>query len=169
MTVQPRFGWRKTHRISGEATACQGTARSIRHTLPRSRRPVGADDAPVLAPPSPFLGDVHHSQVQHFQQTVIEGGNGLGLGHLSHCSITLSENSDFVVVSYAESYILALLVGLSPAVFPHKRRHFVNTVLTLGVDAGVVKVGVSKALIEYHLRFHPGPVQLHAVAQGLQL
>lgn len=45
------------------------------------------DDAPVLAPPSPFLGNIHHSQVQHFQQTVIGGENRLGPGHLAKLAV----------------------------------------------------------------------------------
>ena len=45
--------------------------------------------------------------------------------------------------------------------------HFVDAVLTLGIDTGVVDVRVAKALVEHHFRLHSGPVQLHAVAQGL--
>lgn len=45
------------------------------------------DDAPILTPPSPFFGNLHHSQVQHFQQAVIGRKNGLGLGHLTKLAV----------------------------------------------------------------------------------
>ncbi len=45
------------------------------------------NDAPILPPASPFPGNVHHSQIQHFQQAVIGREYGLGLGHLSKLSV----------------------------------------------------------------------------------
>lgn len=73
--------------ISGDAAACQGTAGSVGHTLGEVDHQLGVDDAPILAPPSPFPGDVHHGQVQHFQQTAIGGENRLGLGHLAKLAV----------------------------------------------------------------------------------
>ena len=45
------------------------------------------DDAPILAAPSPFPGNIHHGQIQHFQQTVIGGEDGLGLGYLAKLAV----------------------------------------------------------------------------------
>ena len=45
------------------------------------------DHAPVLPPSRPLFRDVHHGQVQHFQQAVIGGKDRLGLGHLAQLAI----------------------------------------------------------------------------------
>ena len=45
------------------------------------------DHAPVLAPASPFLYNVHHGQIEHFQQTVIGGENCLGLRYLPELAV----------------------------------------------------------------------------------
>ena len=45
------------------------------------------DHAPILASARPFLGNIHHGQVQHFQQAVIRGENGLGLGHFPQLAV----------------------------------------------------------------------------------
>ena len=66
---------------------CQGAAGSVRHTLGEVDCQLGVDDAPILAPPSPFLGNIHHGQIQHFQQAVIGGEDGLGLGHLAKLAV----------------------------------------------------------------------------------
>ena len=39
------------------------------------------NDAPVLPSASPFPGNVHHSQIQHLQQTVIRREYRFCLGH----------------------------------------------------------------------------------------
>ena len=66
---------------------CEGAAGSVRRTLCEADRQLGVDDAPILAPPSPFLGNIHHGQIQHFQQAVIGGKDGLGLGHLTKLAV----------------------------------------------------------------------------------
>lgn len=53
------------------------------------------------------------------------------------------------------------------AVGQNEGHHFIDAVLALGIDTGVVDVGVAEPLVEHHFRLHSGPVQLHAVAQGL--
>ena len=45
------------------------------------------DLAPILAAAGPFLGDVHHGQIEHFKQTVIGGEYGFCLGHLSQLPV----------------------------------------------------------------------------------
>ena len=47
------------------------------------------NDAPILPSASPFPGNVHHSQIQHFQQAVICREYGLGLGHLSELPVKI--------------------------------------------------------------------------------
>ena len=41
------------------------------------------DHAPVLPPSRPLFRDVHHRQIQHFQQAVVCGKHRFGLGHLA--------------------------------------------------------------------------------------
>lgn len=42
---------------------------------------------PVLTMPCPFLCDVHHRQIQHFQQTVVSRENGFGFCHLAQLAV----------------------------------------------------------------------------------
>ena len=67
--------------ISGKEAACQGAAGSVRHSVSEVNCQLGVDHAPVPAPARPFLGNVHHGQVEHFEQAIIGGENGFGLGH----------------------------------------------------------------------------------------
>ena len=60
---------------------------SIRHPVSEVDSQLGVDHTPVLAPTRPFSGNVHHGQVQHFQQAVIRRKNGLGLRHLSQRAV----------------------------------------------------------------------------------
>ena len=62
-------------------------AGSIRHPVSEVDSELGVDHAPILAPSCPFSGNVHHGQIQHFQQAVIRGENGLGLGHLPQLAV----------------------------------------------------------------------------------
>ena len=57
------------------------------HTLGKIDGHLGVDQAPVLPPSSPLFRNVHHSQIQHFQQAVIGGKDGLGLGHLAQLAV----------------------------------------------------------------------------------
>ena len=59
----------------------------LRHTLGKIDGHLGVDQAPVLPPSGPFFGNVHHSQIQHFQQAVICGKDGFGFGHLAQLAI----------------------------------------------------------------------------------
>ena len=43
--------------------------------------------SPILAVPRPFLRDIHHGQIQHFQQAVIGGKHGFGFGHLAQLAV----------------------------------------------------------------------------------
>lgn len=45
------------------------------------------DDTPVLPPSSPLFGNIHHGQVQHFQQAVIGGKDRFSLGHLAELAV----------------------------------------------------------------------------------
>ena len=62
-------------------------AGSVRHPVGKVDSQLSVDDAPILAPARPFLGDVHHGQVQHLQQAVVRWENGLGLGHLPQWAV----------------------------------------------------------------------------------
>ena len=45
------------------------------------------DHAPVLPPSRPLFRDVHHRQIQHFQQAVVCGKHRFGLGHLAQLAV----------------------------------------------------------------------------------
>ena len=45
------------------------------------------DHAPALPPAGPLFGNIHHGQIQHFQQAVIGGEYGFGLGHLAQLAV----------------------------------------------------------------------------------
>ena len=45
------------------------------------------DQAPVLTASSPFFGNVHHGQIQHFQQAVISRKHGFGFCHLAQLAV----------------------------------------------------------------------------------
>jgi hypothetical protein len=57
-------------------------------------RQLGVDDTPVLPMPSPFLRNVHHGEIQHFQQTVIRRENCLGFGDLAKLAIETLNDID---------------------------------------------------------------------------
>ncbi len=79
---------RPLHRhINGGIAVCQDAVRSVRHALRKVDCQLGVDDAPILTPPSSFPGNVHHGQIQYFQQAVIGGEYGLGLGHLAKLAV----------------------------------------------------------------------------------
>ena len=59
----------------------------LRYTLGKIDGYLSVDQAPVLPPPSPLFRNVHHGQIQHFQQAVIGGKDGLGLGHLAQLAV----------------------------------------------------------------------------------
>lgn len=48
------------------------------------------DLAPILAASGPFLGDVHHGQIEHFKQTVIGGDTDLALVTFRSCRLKFS-------------------------------------------------------------------------------
>ena len=45
------------------------------------------DQAPILSPSRPLPRNVHHGQIQHFQQTVIRRKHGFCLGHLPKLTV----------------------------------------------------------------------------------
>ena len=56
-------------------------SRSIRHTVGKEHGRLRMNQAPVLPPSGPFLRNIHHGQIQHFQQAVIRRENRFCLGH----------------------------------------------------------------------------------------
>ena len=45
------------------------------------------DLSPILPVSRPFLGDIYHSQIQHFQKTVVRRKYSLGFGDLSKLTV----------------------------------------------------------------------------------
>ena len=62
-------------------------SRSVRHTIREEYRQLGVDHAPVLPSASPFLRNIHHGKIQHFQQAVICGEHGFCLGHFPKLTV----------------------------------------------------------------------------------
>ena len=65
----------------------QDTAVLLGHTLGEIDRHLCMDHAPVLPPAGPLFGNIHHGQIQHFQQAVISRKYGFGLGHLAQLAV----------------------------------------------------------------------------------
>ena len=57
------------------------------HALGKVDCHLGVNQAPILSPSSPFFRNVHHGQIQHFQQAVISGKHRFGLGHLAQLAV----------------------------------------------------------------------------------
>ena len=48
---------------------------------------LGMDAVPVLTASRPFLCDIYHGKIQHFQQAVIGGKDGLGFCHFPELAV----------------------------------------------------------------------------------
>ena len=59
----------------------------LRHALGEVDSHLGVDHTPVLPPAGPLLRDVHHGQIQHFQQAVVGGEHGFGFCHLAQLAV----------------------------------------------------------------------------------
>ena len=59
----------------------------FRHTVGEIDSHLGVDHTPVLASACPLFRNVHHRQIQHFQQAVIRGEHGFGFGHLPKLTV----------------------------------------------------------------------------------
>ena len=57
------------------------------HTLGKVDGHLGVDQAPVLPPSGPFFCNIYHSQIQHFQQTIISWKHRFGLGYLAQLAV----------------------------------------------------------------------------------
>ena len=85
MSVKGAISSAKPFTLDGQAVFCY--SRLFRHPVSIVHGQLGVDDRPVLSTACPFLRDIHHGQIQHFQQTVIRGENSLGLGHLAKLTV----------------------------------------------------------------------------------
>ena len=59
----------------------------LRHALGEVDSHLHVDHTPVLPPAGPLFRDVHHGQIQHFQQAVVGGKYGFGFGHLAQLTV----------------------------------------------------------------------------------
>lgn len=65
-----------TFRLQPVSPAC-----GRQRTQPKEHSQLCVDYAPVLPPSCPLLRNIHHGQIQHFQQTVIRWKHRFCLGH----------------------------------------------------------------------------------------
>ena len=66
-------------------TSCHGVL--VRHAIGKVDDHLGMNDAPVLPPSSPFFRNIHRSQIQHFQQTIISRKYRFGFGDLAQLAV----------------------------------------------------------------------------------
>ena len=59
----------------------------IRQPISEKYLKLGVDNAPITPFPRPLLSDVHHRQIQHFQQAVIGREYGFRLGNLAKLAV----------------------------------------------------------------------------------
>ena len=85
MSVKGAEGAAQPFTLDGQAVFCYSSL--FRHPVDIVHVQLGVDDSPVLPTAGPFLRDIQHGQIQHFQQTVIRGKNSLGLGHLAKLTV----------------------------------------------------------------------------------
>lgn len=57
------------------------------HTLGEIDDHIGVNQAPVLPLSGPLFRNIHHGQIQHFQQTVIDKKDRLRLGYLVQLTV----------------------------------------------------------------------------------
>ena len=85
MSVKGAEGAAQPFTLDGQAVFCY--SRLFQHPVDIVHRQLGVDDGPVLPTAGPFLRDVQHGQIQHFQQAVIRRENSLGFGHLAELAV----------------------------------------------------------------------------------
>ena len=85
MSVKGAIGAAQPFTLDGQAVFCYSPL--FRHPVGIVHRQLGVDNSPVLPAAGPFLCDIQHGQIQHFQQTVIRGENSLGLSHLAELTV----------------------------------------------------------------------------------
>ena len=85
MSVKGAEGAAQPFTLDGQAVFCY--SRLFRHPVGVVYGQLCVDDSPVLPTAGPFLRDIQHGQIQHFQQAVIRGENSLGLGHLAELTV----------------------------------------------------------------------------------
>lgn len=74
--------------------------------------------SPILAMPGPFLRNIHHSQIQHFQLTVIRRKNGLGFGHFPRLLVKSFDCVRRIDQAASRFQILKISVQIYPVIPP---------------------------------------------------
>ena len=110
------------------------------------------DQAPVLASASPFPGNVHHGQVQHFQQAVIRGENGLCLGNLAQLAVETLNGVGGIDESADLLWVLEIGAQIVPVIPPGAGDFGVFLVPVLGKGVQCIKAAVSSTAAYTALR-----------------
>ena len=77
MFIKGAEGTAQPFTLDGQAVFCY--SRLFQHPIGIVYGQLGVDDGPVLPATGPFLRDIQHGQIQHFQQAVIRGETALAL------------------------------------------------------------------------------------------
>lgn len=96
-------------------------SRSIRHTIREEHSQLCVDRAPVLPSASPFLCNIHHGQIQHFQQAVICGEHGFCLGHFPKLSVKALDGIGRIDQAANLLGVLEIGAEIRPVVPPGRR------------------------------------------------
>ena len=59
----------------------------FRDPVPEENHQLSVDRAPVLPPARPFLRDVHHGEIEHFEKAVVGGKDGFCFGHFPKLAV----------------------------------------------------------------------------------
>jgi len=70
--------------------------------------------SPILSPSGPFFSDIHHCQVQHFQEAVIRGEYRLAFGHFAELAIESFDSIGGVDQCFLQVKIPHFCINISP-------------------------------------------------------
>ena len=85
MSVKGAEGAAQPFTLDGQAVFCYKPL--FRHPVGIVHGQLGMDDGPVPPTAGPFLRDVQHGQIQHFQKAVSVGKTALALVTLRSCRL----------------------------------------------------------------------------------
>ena len=128
-------------------------SRSVRHAIREEYGQLCVDHAPVLPSASPFLRNIHHGKIQHFQQAVIRGKHGFCLGHLPKLAVKALDGIGCIDQAANLLGVLEIGAEIRPVVPPRLRDSGVFLVPALGKSAqsvqcrGLIHRGVDRLQI----------------------
>ena len=118
-------------------------SRSLRHAIRKEYSQLSVDHAPVLPSASPFLRDIHHGQIEHFQQAVIRGKHGFCLGHFPELAVEALDGVGRIDQAANLLGVLEIGAEIRPVIPPGLRDFGVFLVPARGESIQSVRAAVS--------------------------